>query len=101
MKTTAEIQNEINKLSQELTEVNCYESELAKGDPKTIAIHLHSVQCKQNHTDGCGWYYEIKNKVHDWNGHSHKRYLASAESFIDTFGTDNIAEKLQILSWRS
>ena len=40
-----------------------------------LAIKLHDLTCKSNHTDGCGWYYEISKGSHNWTGHTHQRYL--------------------------
>lgn len=37
----------------------------------TVAILLHSITCKHNHTDGCSWFYEIVNGVHDWSRSEH------------------------------
>ena len=45
-----------------------------------LAIHLHEALCHHNHTDGCGWHYEIdKNKVHSWaKGSTHEGWLSRA-----------------------
>jgi len=44
-----------------------------------LAITLHVMQCRWNHADGCGWYYEMKDGVHNWNGQSHEPYLRKAQ----------------------
>lgn len=51
-----------------------------------LAITLHNMLCRQNHTDGCGWEYEYLQKPHgwegpsapDWNAYTHGRYLQKA-----------------------
>jgi hypothetical protein len=48
----------------------------------SIAIWLHEKFCGHNHADGCGWYYEIKNNVHDWNAYTHKTWLEWAEEML-------------------
>lgn len=45
---------------------------------KKLAIELHSLFCKDNHTDGCFWYYDIKNEEHNWSSSSHFPYLVMA-----------------------
>lgn len=39
------------------------------------AIYLHERECHWNHTDGCGWYYEVNKGIHDWAGSTHLDYL--------------------------
>lgn len=47
-----------------------------------LACTLHSKNCSSNHTDGCGWYYEMHRGVHDWTGHAHQRYLEQARDIL-------------------
>ena len=49
---------------------------------RRLAIDLHARLCTWNHTDGCGWFYEIKDGIHDWGRASHKGYLNSANAII-------------------
>lgn len=48
---------------------------------ESIAVQLHDLCCQHNHTDGCGWFYEISNGIHDWGGQTHKRWLHTARMF--------------------
>lgn len=56
-------------------------------EDQQLAITLHNMLCRQNHTDGCGWEYEYIEKpkgwtgpsAPDWNGWTHKRYLEKAQ----------------------
>lgn len=50
-----------------------------------LAIFLHDKNCTSNHTDDCGWYYEVsKEKLdwHDWNGYSHQKWFERAEEVL-------------------
>lgn len=48
-----------------------------------LAISLHDAQCRYNHTDQCGWFYEIHKGVHDWSGYAHADYLKKARKVVD------------------
>ena len=48
-----------------------------------LAVFLHSKLCHYNHVEECGWSYEIKNGVHNWNGCDHKRYLEKAKKMLE------------------
>jgi hypothetical protein len=66
-----------------------------------LADTLHSMLCNWNHTDGCGWFYEIKNGTHNWSGSSHGPYLRKAQSvtlFCHHRGisTDSVIELLKL-----
>lgn len=44
-----------------------------------VAEELHRIKCKQNHTDGCSWFYE------DWGdklGYARERYLEEANELL-------------------
>lgn len=43
-----------------------------------LAITLHDMLCRWNHTDGCSWYYEGTTARPDWGGHAHGEYLGKA-----------------------
>ena len=47
-----------------------------------MAILLHKALCHSNHTDQCGWYYEINGIEHDWARWTHKDYLKKADILI-------------------
>lgn len=79
----AEIDNTITSLNQEKLELNTQLEELAAASPEyQLAIHLHDSTCKWNHTDGCSWYYEFKDKKHVWTGHAHSHALKQAQHLI-------------------
>lgn len=66
------------------------EQALKQGPHKDLACKLHSTMCRANHTDGCGWYYEMKNDLHDWTGHAHKRYLDRSVKAIEVARQHNL-----------
>lgn len=83
MSTVTEIAAEIARRKQELAELET-QLEVAKTEPEDIQLarQLHSLLCQWNHTDGCGWYHESKNKKEDWTGHAHAQYLGKARRLM-------------------
>ena len=71
---------ELEKLIKEEKEAaEKAQAEIDNNDPlKQLAIRLHGILCKHNHTDGCSWYYEVKNERHNWIGHEHQSWLKKA-----------------------
>ena len=93
----ATLRSQIEKLQAELLEEEERMSLISEGDPKELAILLHKLKCNSNHTDQCGWHYEIgKNGQRDWNGYAHAEYLKKANAFLQHFGEDDISEKIAI-----
>ena len=64
-----EAADKILKIDEELESLKAFEP------PERIAIVLHDLICRHNHTDGCSWFYELKDKVHDWEKAEHKDWL--------------------------
>lgn len=50
---------------------------------KELAILAHDVLCSWNHTDGCGWGYEVDGKDHNWSAHAHYRYLERVDELVN------------------
>lgn len=48
-----------------------------------LAVFLHEHLCSANHTDGCGWYYEIDGIADNWLGWVHKKYLDMAKRIME------------------
>jgi len=93
--TIAGIEEQIKqKTNQFNREINTLESQLIaaklESPDQQLAKELHSMLCTWNHTDGCGWFYEIKNDQDDWNGHSHGEYLKKAQKLIHQCKKRNI-----------
>lgn len=54
--------------------------------PQILAIDLHSTLCHSDHTEACGWEYEIKGRTeHQWDRYTHERYLTKAEALLARF----------------
>lgn len=85
MSTVTEIAAEIARRKQELAELEQkLEAAKAEAEPENIQLarKLHSLLCQWNHTDGCGWFYEFKDKQEDWTGHAHAEYLGKARKLM-------------------
>lgn len=74
------------KIKKHKTDLDKLEKELETAKLESpdhqLAKELHSMLCTWNHTDGCGWYYEFKNKQDDWTGRAHGEYLKRAQKLI-------------------
>lgn len=92
MSTITEIATEIARRKQELAELE-QKLEEAKTEPEDIRLarQLHDLLCQWNHTAGCSWYYESKNKKEDWTGYAHDRYLTKARRLTHQCQTKNIS----------
>ena len=81
--TIFNIEEQIKTHQQALVELNAQLVLAQQENPEyQLAKELHGMQCHWNHTDGCSWFYEIKNKVDDWSGSAHGTYLKKAQSLI-------------------
>lgn len=75
--------DKIFQLKREIAELQKADSFfLAMTHEEKLADELHTMLCRHNHTDGCGWHYEIRGGNHDWNGSSHEPYLIKARSVM-------------------
>lgn len=82
--TIESINNEIQKLQSQIEELEKQKKTLLNMSLEhRIAVELHSLLCKSNHEDQCGWYYEIKNNEHNWNGYAHLSYYGKAVRFLN------------------
>ena len=77
------IEEKIKQQEQSLKDLQAQyvEAKLESPDHQ-LAKELHSMLCTHNHTDGCGWHYEFKNKKDDWTGYAHVEYLKKAHKLI-------------------
>ena len=83
MSTVTEIATEIAQKKKELADLE-KQLESAKAEPEDIKLarKLHDMLCEWNHTEGCGWYYEFRDKKEDWTGHAHAQYLGKARRLM-------------------
>jgi hypothetical protein len=78
-----QIDEKIVEAEKAIEELKAKREALIAERPETrLARELHSKLCAWNHTDGCGWFYEMKDGVDDWRGDAHSRYLTKASTFI-------------------
>lgn len=72
-KSSAEINDQINELIEQRDLALVAEQKLKELAPsQRVAIIMHEHMCTHNHTDACGWHYEIKNGVHNFTSPTHK-----------------------------
>lgn len=84
-----ELRSEIEKKKREMESLIEEERFLERSGPEyLLAVHLHGKLCHWNHTDGCGWFYAVKDGKHDWNDSSHKSYLDKARKILRETGLD-------------
>ena len=64
--TIASVEKRIAETKQELTELE-HQLKTYQAEPREqqLARELHDLACNANHTDGCGWYYEIHKGIDD------------------------------------
>lgn len=86
-----EIQAARDKLEQLLRNKAIIEASRKELSPQQkYAIALHDALCRHNHTDGCGWMYDVDSttQIHNWNGAEHQRWFTKAGMFR-TYCSDN------------
>lgn len=90
--TIFNIEEQIKKHEQELKDLEhqLVEAKLESPD-KQLATELHAMLCNWNHTDGCGWFYEFRDKKDDWTGNAHGTYLKKAQMLIHKCEQEGIA----------
>lgn len=78
-----EAEQEIAKREKEIQALR-EQLDTLKAEPldTQLARELHDMLCTWNHTDGCGWFYEMKNKQDDWGGNTHGEYLNRARRLM-------------------
>jgi hypothetical protein len=62
-------------------------------DAQLLADHIHSICCKYDHTDQCGYYYSSWAKPGDY-AHERSVMLKKAEKLLEFAGYDVIMEVL-------
>lgn len=82
----AEKQLEVAKIEKELNILEALKPR------ERIAIGLHDILCRHNHTDGCSWYHEVKEDVHDWTRSEHEDWLKKGVRLEDYIIDHDITE---------
>lgn len=87
----------IAALKKEVAELEAERAALeAMAPDEQLAVTLHSMLCRQNHTDGCGWHYHIKGNVHDWATSDHHGYLQKARVVLQFCNKHSINPEVAI-----
>lgn len=78
----ANLDKQIEHLQGQIESLQAQKKHLEETDPrKRFAIWYHGKFCRHNHTDGCGWEYEVSKGIHDWKGSTHQHWLADSQKF--------------------
>lgn len=92
--TPKDWEDHIRSLEADIENAKAARDEFLANSPATqLAIALHDVLCKSNHTDMCGWFYEVVDGKDQWNRYAHKTYLDKAARVmteLPDFDTDKI-----------
>jgi hypothetical protein len=75
-----------DKLIHELEQVNAELDSMNKlSTGQRLAVELHEMNCRHNHTDGCSWHYEKGAKAWDANTEHDRWYrrAMNATKFVD------------------
>ena len=81
--TIESVEKRITEAKQELAKLE-HQLKTYQAEPRErqLARELHDLSCNQNHTDGCGWYYEISKGIDDWSRSEHREWLKRAQCLI-------------------
>jgi hypothetical protein len=83
--------SKIEELKAQIAKLEAQDAALAALAPDhRLAMTLHETLCQWNHTDGCGWFYEMRDGIDDWAGDAHGRYLSKAHRLIKFCDNHNI-----------
>ena len=75
--------DKIQQLKHELAKLQAEDDAFdAMAEDEKLAVNLHDMLCRANHSDGCGWFYEIPKGEHNWAGSAHEPYLTKAHSVM-------------------
>ena len=93
---STDIDKKILELEEEITRLKQEKAKIEKTpDNKRLAFMLHAKKCRWDHTEGCGWFYEINKGVHDWEGYAHKRYLEEANKILSKISFESAVAALE------
>lgn len=90
-KTVFALEEAIEKHRREIAALES-QLEVARTEPLEYALarELHEITCTHNHTDGCGWFYEVSKGIDNWSGRSHRPYLERANLLIAECARDGV-----------
>lgn len=82
-----QLKTEIDKLEAEKKQFNAMKPEYK------LADILHTKMCRQNHTDGCGWFYESWERI----GSSRKSYIEKAKNILTNVEYETAKKVINLL----
>ena len=89
-----QLQEEIWEKEEELSKIQVELAAVKELLPhERIAVELHNILCRHNHTDGCSWFYEVKKGVHNWDGNEHKLWAEKSIRLNAFIAVNNITEE--------
>lgn len=93
----AQAEQNLAKLQQQKAKQDRLEKQLTQA--QKIAIQLHSLLCRWNHTDGCDWDYRDLADPNTWTAQygPHAKYLEKAEQALKMADPDTIINLTKIL----
>ena len=87
----AEIAEDVAELKAEMVRLTDGKTKFLEQTPEQmLAITLHDTLCRHNHTDGCGWHYELDDDKHMWTRSTHRHWHANATQMIRLCLAENI-----------
>lgn len=96
----AKILRQLRETEEGLEKAKAIQQDLELEELKPLAEQAHDLLCGWNHTDGCGWHYEIDRDktgpVHNWRSHSHASWLERVKKWLEPkrYGITLTKEKL-------
>lgn len=80
----SKIDKQIAELEKKLADYRKQKTELdSMAADERLAVDLHGMYCRWNHTDGCSWYYESSEKrKHHWECPAHSDWLEKARRMM-------------------
>lgn len=78
--TKKSIDEQIEELENQIASLQTQKAKLKALTPvQELAIFLHQKTCHWNHTDGCDWFYYMKDDMPTWEGHAQQDALKKAQ----------------------
>lgn len=93
----AELEREIAEKTEVLMRLR-KSSEAPDPTQREVADLLHSLLCKWNHTDGCGWYYNTDQSAYlDEKNYNQGRYYKLAGKLLKERDADTVLTTLKLI----
>ena len=88
-----ELDYKIQQAEKELAKLKAEKEQYdSMGQDQLLAIELHDTMCRHNHTDGCGWFYEISSGQHRWESREHTVWLQKATNLLRSYSMETVLD---------